>query len=170
MNPMAGSGDLLLSHPGMTDPHFCGSVVLIVEHGEEGTLGLILNKPVGMITEELDGGEFQTVYRGGPVEKGSVWALCSEGGDETRSVLEGVHWGNASQATKRSPRRFFLGYAGWDAGQLEGELAMDGWMVVPATQALVFDGDPGTLWARLLSGAGPEFAWVGALIGDPSRN
>ncbi|MBC8515089.1 YqgE/AlgH family protein [bacterium] len=169
MNQLATQGDLLLAHPRMSDPHFAGSVVLLVEHGEDGAFGLVLNKPYELLVNE-EGVKPPFVFHGGPVDSESIWGVSTQEGNETRKVLEGVHWGNGEQVAGAGKNRLFLGYSGWDPGQLERELVEDVWIVVPATPTLVFDCTPESLWARLVSETSAEFAWVKSLSGDSKQN
>lgn len=149
----------LIAMPGVTDSPFSGSVVYICEHNERGALGLVINRPtdIDMITlfDKIDIKleiallQHQPVLYGGPVqtERGFVLhepqtepyhsSLRVPGGLEmttSKDVLEQV-------AAGAGPSRFLLtlGYSGWGAGQLEEELANNGWLTVPADQAIIFD-------------------------------
>ena len=149
----------LIAMPGVIDSPFSGSVVYICEHNERGALGLVINRPTDIdmstlfdkidIKLEIALLQHQPVLYGGPVqtERGFVLhepqtepyhsSLRVPGGLEmttSKDVLEQVAAGNG-------PSRFILtlGYSGWGAGQLEEELAHNGWLTVPADQAIIFD-------------------------------
>lgn len=149
----------LIAMPGVIDSPFSGSVVYICEHNERGALGLVINRPTDIdmstlfdkidIKLEIALLQHQPVLYGGPVqtERGFVLhepqtepyhsSLRVPGGLEmttSKDVLEQVAAGNG-------PSRFILtlGYSGWGAGQLEDELAHNGWLTVPADQAIIFD-------------------------------
>ena len=149
----------LIAMPGVIDSPFSGSVVYICEHNERGALGLVINRPTDIdmstLFDKLDSKleiallQHQPVLYGGPVqtERGFVLrepqtepyhsSLRVPGGLEmttSKDVLEQVAAGNG-------PSRFILtlGYSGWGAGQLEEELAHNGWLTVPADQAIIFD-------------------------------
>ena len=149
----------LIAMPGVIDSPFSGSVVYICEHNERGALGLVINRPTDIdmstlfdkidIKLEIALLQHQPVLYGGPVqtERGFVLhepqtepyhsSLRVPGGLEmttSKDVLEQVAAGNG-------PSRFILtlGYSGWAAGQLEEELAHNGWLTVPANQAIIFD-------------------------------
>ena len=163
MNPHADvsnlSNQFLIAMPGMVDTSFAGSVVYICEHSPRGALGLVINRPTDVVLKELferidlplaqpDLAE-RTVYYGGPVqtERGFVLhdptdqayasTLQVPGGLQmttSKDVLEHISEGTG-------PARFFvaLGYSGWGAGQLEEEIAHNGWLTVEADPAVVFD-------------------------------
>lgn len=159
-------GQFLVAMPDMTDERFRDSVIYLVGHGDEGAMGLVVNKSVddmsfGDILEELDLGEHdeiirlpagvknREVLRGGPVEKGRGFVLHSndyfrdgnsyEVSEEiyltaTLDVLRSLAFGDAP-----AEALFALGYCGWGAGQLEGELGRNGWLTVPYSRDLLFD-------------------------------
>jgi len=159
-------GQFLVSMPDMTDERFHESVIYLVGHGEEGAMGLVVNKSVedmsfADILEELSLGEHddiirlpegvrnREILRGGPVEKGRGFVLHSsdyfrdgnsyEVNEEvyltaTLDVLRSIALGNAPAEAV-----FALGYCGWGAGQLEGELGRNGWLTVPYSRDLLFD-------------------------------
>ena len=159
-------GQFLVSMPDMTDERFHESVIYLVGHGEEGAMGLVVNKSVedmsfADILEELSLGEHddiirlpegvrnREILRGGPVEKGRGFVLHSsdyfrdgnsyEVNEEvyltaTLDVLRSIAFGSAPAEAV-----FALGYCGWGAGQLEGELGRNGWLTVPYSRDLLFD-------------------------------
>jgi len=141
--------------PQLTDPNFGGTVVLLCEHEENGALGLVINRPtpysLGQIYSgqeiEGDGGADEPIHYGGPVqpEMGFVLYAGTATYDSSMEVMEGVRLGTALDilrdiAAGRGPRPFlfFLGYAGWAPDQLEQEIARNDWLVVPATEELLF--------------------------------
>lgn len=151
--------------PNMTDERFAESVILIVGHGEEGAMGLVVNQQIADlrladILDELDLGDpdaiirlpeairERAVLRGGPVEKGRGFVLHSsdyESGN-TYPVTPGVSMTATLDVLKAmafgpSPRAslFVLGCCGWGAGQLEGEISENGWLTVPFNPELVFE-------------------------------
>jgi putative transcriptional regulator len=152
------SNQLLIAMPGLQDPNFSSTVTLICEHTADGALGIVINRPltltVGVLFDQLDlenfdrGAARQPVVLGGPVgpERGFVLhdASCSYehslavSGDIrltlSRDIIDAM-------ASGRGPERSLvaLGYAGWDAGQLEQEILANSWLTVDATPAIVFD-------------------------------
>lgn len=165
-------GDLLVAGISITDGVFDGSVVLLLDADESGTLGVVLNKITGI---ELSGAlpvwselvsEPQALFDGGPVsQQGAVCLAEPWSTDEEppgwRPVFGRVGLLNLdtpveiAEGTYRH-LRVFAGYAGWDEGQLERELQFDMWHVVPALATDVFDPDPASLWRRVLRRQGGE--------------
>ena len=161
------AGRLLVARRSLQDPNFTQTVILLVEHSdEEGTVGLILNRqtkiPLSRLSKELEGakGRSEPLYLGGPVQTEGVMALVRSRAkvEEAKHVLADIYMisnktsleKTISSNSASSSLRLYLGYAGWDAGQLEWELGMDAWSVLPATAAVVFDAHPETLWSRLV--------------------
>lgn len=170
------TGHLLIAMPGLADPNFHRTVTYICEHSEEGALGLVINRPLGIdlgeVFDQLDltaadpALARQPVLQGGPVhpERGFVLhegdADAAAGFDATLAVTASIRVTTsqdilAALAGGRGPRRavLALGYAGWAAGQLEDELAANAWLSVPATPELIFDTPFEARWhaaARLL--------------------
>lgn len=168
------TGQLLIAMPGMGDPRFDRSVVFVCAHSEEGAMGLIVNKPASDMTlgELLDQIEIactsaerhDPVHFGGPVETSRGFVLHSPdytsrlqtlkvgtsfGMTATQDVLEDI-------ATGDGPERalVMIGYAGWGPGQLEGEIARNGWLTVKATPQLVFGTGNTSKWIRALNALG----------------
>ncbi len=176
-------GTLLLSEPFMTEASFTRSVVLITEHSDQGSLGFILNKPtghtIGQVLENFPCGDAQ-LYFGGPVETDSLFYLhnCA---DLTgcRKVSPGVYFGGDFESLKAgllsgqiSSRmiRFFAGYAGWDAGQLTGELKNNSWVVSSPLPELTFNAESVGMWEHILQNMGDEYAELAFYPLDPNLN
>jgi putative transcriptional regulator len=160
--PGPAAGSLLVSREGLADPNFARSVVLLVEAGDQGAWGLILNRPtdleLGGVFPDVEAfrGRPGVLHFGGPVEPRRVLALVRTRAepDESRAVLEGVRLCWSMDVIGRLARegaayRVFAGYAGWGAGQLDAELARGDWHVMAADEALVFDHDGAGLWELL---------------------
>jgi putative AlgH/UPF0301 family transcriptional regulator len=160
-------GKFLVAGRELGDPNFAEAVVLLVRYDEEqGAMGLIINRrtdvPISRLLHELKGAKGRTdlAYIGGPVEPGDVLALLKTNakseesqrifGDvqlvSTKSLLEKILAGRAESNTFH----VYLGYAGWGAGQLEHEVELGAWHVVPPDAAMVFDADPDSVWQRLV--------------------
>ena len=161
------AGKLLVARRSLQDPNFTQTVILLVEHSDdEGTVGLILNRqtkiPLSRLSKELEGakGRSEPLYLGGPVQTEGVMALVRSRAkvEEAKHVLADIYMISSKTSLEKtissnsasSSLRLYLGYAGWDAGQLEWELGMAAWDVLPATAAVVFDAHPETLWSRLV--------------------
>lgn len=175
------SGSLLLAHPGLLDPNFSRAVVLISSHSqEEGAIGSIINRPTGKSLGEID--ESFTfdplgkvpVYRGGPVRADEVilaaWQFVREEG--LFRLLYGIDTEQARLlvADEDYDVRAFLGYSGWERGQLEGELTHHSWVVSRIDGQMLAESDGARLWREILSRIGPEMKLLADAPEDPSVN
>lgn len=173
------TGKVLIAMPGMADPRFAHSVVLICAHGDEGAMGIVLNKPLrgigfadllGQLGIESEGRTPAVpVHFGGPVEPGRGFVLhpLPEGKAEdegmlrigelrlalttTRNILEDIAHGRGPERAVLS-----LGYAGWDAGQLETEMMANGWLTAEARDELIFGTDNDQKWQSALKSLGVD--------------
>jgi len=176
-------GQLLVAGPALLDPNFWRTVVLIVEHTEEGALGLVLNRPsetsvgeaVPQLGELLD--PMEQLFIGGPVQPSAVIVLA-EFEDPTDAALLAfddvgvLGTGPASEELSAGVRagRAFLGHAGWGPGQLDGELERGDWIVEPARLQDAFAEEAKGLWSRVLTRKGGSYALVARMPADPSMN
>ena len=181
--PDPAAGMILVAPPLMADPNFRRTVVLLCEHGPEGSFGLILNRPLSLelsdILHDLTGDDL--VSMGGPVQQDTLHFLHRHGDlvTDAEPVLDSLYWGGdfeivramiqAEQATPRTIR-FFLGYAGWSPGQLENEIGQDGWFLTDATDDLVFTEEPAKLWRTVLRRMGGAYALLSTFPDDPRTN
>jgi putative transcriptional regulator len=178
-------GRLLVAAPPLVDPNFDRTVVLVLEHGTEGALGLVLNRPsdTTLVDAVPDWGPLgappAVVFAGGPVALDSVIALARSDAVEHREgwvpIRPGVGTVDLSRAPEELPLavdgvRVFVGYAGWAPGQLEGELASGAWFVVDFDLDDAFGHQPDTLWKRVLRRQPGRLAMFANSPGDPSTN
>lgn len=176
-------GQLLIASPALLDPNFRRTVVLVTEHSGEGAAGLVLNRPspasVSELVPELEPlveDEQEPVWLGGPVQPNAVLVLGEfVDPDEAAVPLFGALGFPALDdpetvvpATTR--RRVFAGYAGWGAGQLEGELEREDWILEPARPDDPFTEEPQSLWADALRRKGGIYELVARMPEDPSVN
>jgi putative transcriptional regulator len=152
------TNQLLIAMPSMADPNFAQTVALVCEHSPRGALGLILNRPLPMKLSEvfeqlaLDAIDLhigqQSVLRGGPVQTDRGFVVHRQGGtwDSTLKVSDSIQVTTSrdvlvAMARGVGPPDAFiaLGYAGWDAGQLEHEILANAWLNVPADEHVIFD-------------------------------
>ncbi|MGH8979362.1 MAG: YqgE/AlgH family protein [Acidimicrobiia bacterium] len=176
-------GKLLVAAPPLVDPNFDRTVILLLEHGEEGSLGLILNRPtLTSLADVLP--EWNTVadppavvFVGGPVSPEAVIALGRGTGDFDGWIpllddLGTVDIGGdaALVGTGLAALRVFIGYAGWAAGQLDEELAQHAWFVVDANASDPFAPDPSALWSAVLRRQSGRIAIFATCPEDPSVN
>jgi putative transcriptional regulator len=170
-------GRLLVAAPILSDPNFRRTVVLVAEHGDEGAMGLVLNRPtetsVGEAVPELAGiaGEEEPVYVGGPVSTESVLAVAElDDPDDASQLLFGAVGFVQEPDVPVVRGRVYVGYAGWGAGQLEAELEEESWLVLPAEPDDLFSGDPEDLWSAVLRRQGGPYALLSLMPPDPSLN
>jgi len=176
-------GQLLVAGPALVDPNFRRTVVLIGEHGDEGAMGVVLNRVSTALVDEaipplvqLTGPD-EPVYLGGPVQPQAVVVLADFADVEQAGVLVvdnvGFLPGEIEDTTaigELRGLRVFAGYAGWAAGQLESELAEGAWIVVPARSSDVFTSEPEALWSEVLRREGGPLAILALLPDDPRVN
>jgi putative transcriptional regulator len=160
-------GVFLVASPSLEDPNFRQTVLLIVEHGAEGTVGLILNRPTKLLLSEalpdvtvLKGTSYR-LFAGGPVEASRFLLLfrVKEPPADARLVFDRVYLGRTprvleriiTQAKPTESFRAFAGFAGWAPRQLEAELIVGAWGMLPADSFSIFDQDPATLWQDCIS-------------------
>ncbi len=181
-------GRLLVASPRLGDPNFERSVVLLLDHGPDGALGVVLNRPTGLPVDEiLDVWRDQAlaappgvVFRGGPVSPDAVIGLArTEVADaddsQWRLVLDGVGTVDLAVAPEEQPVpvagvRMFAGYSGWSPDQLEDELAEGAWIVLDAVVADVFTSEAEALWHDVLQRQGGKLALLAAYPPHPSVN
>jgi len=162
-------GHFLIAAKTLTDPNFFRSVVLIVEHNEEGAMGLVVNRPSSVTVAQALAEHFdlshsnELVYIGGPVQPSGLFVLHDQAElvpDET-PVVPGLYVGSSSEVFESvvqkavnnggpgSRFRILCGCAGWAAGQLEGEIERGDWFTVPACAEVMFCDDPYSVWDTL---------------------
>ncbi len=175
---------LLIAMPSMVDPHFARTVTYICEHTEDGAMGLVLNRPLGItlgdIFEQMDiesdnkATNEQVVFFGGPVgseqgfvlhEPGKTWEGTYTNSDEiaitaSKDILLAI-------AKGEGPEKQFisLGYAGWDAGQLEQELSENMWLTVPLQADIIFKLPLAQRWSAAAASLGFELSNLSSDVG-----
>jgi putative transcriptional regulator len=175
-------GQLLIASASLVDPNFRRTVVLVAEHGDEGAMGLVLNRPSPTeVAEAVPALEVMvepgaTLYLGGPVQPESVVVLGEFREPDEAAVVVTGRIGfmpadsdpeDVAGATDRI--RVYAGYAGWGAGQLEAELEEESWIVEPARPDDVF-GEAGDLWGDVLRRKGGRYRVLALMPDDPSAN
>lgn len=175
---------LLIAMPALQDPNFSRTVTYICEHGEQGAMGIVVNRPTDLrLTDvlqhmKIEGGlgaaGEQIVYLGGPVEeeRGFVLHSHTDPWDSTlavtdeisittsRDILEAMAHGNGPQQTLVA-----LGYAGWSAGQLEREIKENAWLSCPAERSILFDLPPENRWEAAVALLGVDVGLLSSEAG-----
>ncbi len=176
MNAPSGlTGQLLFAMPGLMDPNFEHGVAYICQHGEDGAIGILINRPSDFclgdllkqmqIDSENEAINAQPVLSGGPIqpERGFVlhhghthWVSSHPVNDElvlttSRDVLEAIAAGEGPD-----PMLVALGYAGWEPGQLERELRENAWLTIAASQSLLFETPLDQRWTATAASVGVD--------------
>jgi putative transcriptional regulator len=155
-------GKLLIASPRLADPNFLHTVVLMIQHNNQGALGLVLNRPLDLtvrdackdtLPQECDVN--QPLHQGGPCQ-GPLMVVHGNELSKDSDVMPGVYFTTERakiEALLKQPTataRYFVGYSGWGPGQLEAEMEIESWLVVPADMNLVFEGKS-NLWSKLMA-------------------
>ncbi len=174
---------LLLAMPQLQDPNFERSVVLMVEHTDSGSFGLIVNRPTEIAVPDVmasfgvtwSGSPDAVVWSGGPVMPGTGWLLheptdlpADEG---MLQVAPGIVLSTSPERLRalaaRPPShvRFLMGYSGWGSAQIEGELAASSWLLAEATPELIFEVAPERMWQVAMHSLGIDPATLVPAVG-----
>ena len=178
-------GQILIAMPGMGDPRFDHSVILVCAHSDAGAMGLIINKPVpdlsfDSLIDQLsipkgEAGREIRVHQGGPVERSRGFVLHSRdwqagkatmqiagqyGMTATLDILEALAKGAGPASALLA-----LGYSGWGPGQLEAEIGRNDWLTAEASAELIFSPDDGGKWSGALRGMGIDPLLLSATAG-----
>ena len=184
MDPDVKRGDMLIASATLLDPNFVRTVVLVCDHSDqEGTFGLVLNRPIPVPAEVKESLPFvvESLYQGGPVRLEAMQVIHPYGDriPQCIEVMEGVWIGGSFDILCRGfeegtmePRRcrFCLGYSGWGSGQLAAEFEQDAWLHATGTHGLVFDTPADKVWARAVREYGRSHAMFRYFPDDPNVN
>ena len=182
-------GQFLFAGKQLRDPNFFRSVVLMVEHGESGSMGLVVNRPSNVsvaraLSEHFDLPDSdQLVYVGGPVEPAALFVLHGAGEFEqdASDVVPGIYVGSSPDVFERVIEqvaggsdklafRVYAGCAGWAPGQLEEELDRGDWHLLPAEAPEILPPDPYTLWDELVERIHETNRTIPPTPGNPEWN
>lgn len=166
------AGELLLAEPFLMDTNFSRAVVLLSECNDDGAVGFVLNKPLNVTLKQVlpdDLGSFDApLHFGGPVEPDTLHYIHVLGDqlDGAVEVVPGVYWGGsfevlrlmiAGEKIHAKDLRFFAGYSGWGAGQLESEMKENSWIKTTLSPGQVFASDPDQLWKQIMINLGGRY-------------
>jgi putative transcriptional regulator len=180
----SSKGQLLIAGPRLVDANFWRSVVLVVEHSEEGAFGLVLNRPsetsVGEAVPELETliDPDEPLFIGGPVQPSTVITVARFLDVEDAALAAFADIGVLgtggppieAMADRVVRARGFVGHSGWGPGQLEAELETGDWILEPARPEDIFSPAPRELWSDVLTRKGGSYALVARMPMDPSLN
>ena len=183
-NTVAQKGRILISEPFLNDTYFKRSIVLITEHSEEGSVGFVLNKQVDLKVQdviqdfpEIDAG----ISIGGPVNTNTIHYIHTLGNTipDSVKVSKDIYWGGnfdvlrdmvASKKIKKYDVRFFLGYAGWAAKQLEDELSENAWLVAELNTEIIMKAENSNTWNQILEKMDNKYQVWANFPENPGRN
>lgn len=179
------TGRLLVATPALADPNFDRAVVLLLDHDEQGSLGVVLNRPTPVDVRDILlpwaplAGDPGVVFQGGPVALDSALGVAVIPGEEGPLGWRRVHGAIGLVDLETPPEllaaalgglRIFAGYSGWGPGQLEVEVGDGAWYVVDSEPGDVSFPDPERLWRAVLRRQRSELAMVATYLDDPSLN
>jgi putative transcriptional regulator len=178
------SGVLLIADPFLKDPNFMRTVVFVTEHQPEGTVGFVINRQyentLDELIPEIEGHKIP-VYYGGPVQMNTIHFLhrCPDDVPGGLEIMKGVYWGGdfdsvvegiKNGTVNSSNIRFFIGYSGWSAGQLETEMTEKTWLTANATRNIIFHPNAAEIWKESLKQLGGEYEMMINFPIDPQLN
>lgn len=178
------NGSLLIAEPFLGDSNFERSVVLVCEHSEEGTFGLVLNQIAQVKLNDVLADEMYhdyALYVGGPVQQNTLHYIHRLGDllEDSIEVAQGLFWsGNFDQlrqlinagTVRENDVRFFVGYSGWSGGQLSEELAQNSWIISRADADFIFDTPSDQVWRGVLRRMGGQYRVLSHYPVDPRLN
>ena len=176
-------GRVLVSEPFLQDTYFKRSLVLLTEHSEEGAVGFVLNKPLEVNVNEVMSdfpASQASVSIGGPVSTNTIHYLHTLGDliPNSVNVIDNIFWGGDFEVVKDmlsagqiKPEdiRFFLGYSGWHAGQLENELKQNSWLITEIKPSQIMK-PKSNIWKSTLSQLGEKYRIWSDFPENPSLN
>ena len=160
---------LLLSAPSLEDPNFSRAVILLCQYNEDGAFGLVFNQSTAVRVKDVSENNQlnNLLFIGGPVEQNHLFFVHHfsdlKGAIKLR---DGVYWGgdfdelsklSLTQEIQEKDSRFFVGYSGWEAGQLEEEIANDSWIISKVSPQLLFEIETEDLWQKILQHMGGKY-------------
>lgn len=177
-------GNILIAEPFLSGSYFNRSIIILASCDEKGAIGFILNKRVDYPVEDLltDFPDFDAdIHIGGPVGTDSIYFIHTLGDVIPGSVLikENLYWGGDFETLKQQIRlglvnreqvRFFLGYSGWDAGQLEEEIKENSWLVADVSEANLMNIDENLMWVESVRAMGGKYTMWENYPENPSLN
>jgi len=177
-------GNILIAEPFLAGSYFNRSIIILASYSESGAVGFILNKKVDYPVEDLfvDFPDFESeIHIGGPVGTDSIYFIHTLGNaiPGSKLIKENLYWGGDFEVLKMQIKlglvmphqvRFFLGYSGWEAGQLEEEIKENSWLVADIPQADLMTIDENELWVESVKTMGGKYSMWENFPENPSLN
>ncbi|MBI5427249.1 MAG: YqgE/AlgH family protein [Nitrospinae bacterium] len=172
-----GKGYLLIANPVLPDPNFSRSVVLLCNHNDQGSFGLVVNRTADLkVAEVFSSYELLKTYEGriyvgGPVSPSQVFYLCRsetplpEMDHVHDGIYLGMNWDALAEVLKvlKDPEkniRFYLGYSGWGGGQLANEMSQKSWLTCESRDSFIFAGADENLWSQVVRSLGKGYEYL----------
>ena len=176
-NEQYGKGYFLIANPVLPDPNFSRTVVLLCNHDEQGSFGLVINRPATIsakeVFEEMGVSDSPSgkIFVGGPVSPAQVFYLCRSKIPlpELDAICDGVYMGMSWELLDNlmmrieDPKkniRFYMGYSGWGAGQLAGEMELLSWLTCEAQSKFIFQENEEGIWAHTVKSMGKNYEYL----------
>jgi len=177
-------GHVLLSEPFLNDPYFRRTVIFLCEHNKEGAFGFVLNNYIDVELDQI----MENMPRhqgkisiGGPVRNSNLYYIHTLGKEieDSLEIIPGVFMGGDFEALrkmleageiKKNQVRFFVGYSGWSAEQLEEEIKTNSWFITSIEKDLVMNTEVSDLWKVIMKGLGKKGEMLANMPEDPSLN
>ncbi len=186
-NKQYGKGSLLIANPVLPDPNFSRTVILLCNHNEQGSFGLIINRSAQLKAPDLFSGinilksYNEKIYIGGPVSQSMVFYLYRSAKDviDLDKICSGVYLGSNLETLEslyldiENPGeniRFYLGYSGWSGGQLDGEMEQNSWLVQDANEQFVFLDSENLIWPKAVNSLGEKYQYLTKAPVNPQWN
>lgn len=177
-------GDVLISEPFLDDFYFRRSAILIVDHNDEGSFGVVINKRLNVPFNDIIMGfpKFDAeVYLGGPVDTDRVFFIHTIGEmiPDSHKIMSGLYWSGNINALKAMIKndlikshevRFYVGYAGWDGGQIRKELKANTWLVGKFSTKEILHTMPSKMWSNFVNKLGNKYILWNKFPVNPSDN
>ena len=180
-------GSLLIANPVLPDPNFSRTVILLCDHDEQGSFGLVINRSTQLKAPDLFlninilKSYNEKIYLGGPVSQSMVFFLCRSpsAAGKLDEVCSGVYLGSnletleslyASLENPEQDIRFYLGYSGWSGGQLAEEMEQNSWLVQRANEQFIFLDSESSIWPKAVNSLGEKYQYLTKAPVNPQWN
>ncbi len=180
-------GSLLIANPVLPDPNFSRTVILLCDHDEQGSFGLVINRSTQLKAPDLFlninilKSYNEKIYLGGPVSQSMVFFLCRSpsAAGKLDEICSGVYLGSNLETLKllysslENPEqdiRFYLGYSGWSGGQLAEEMEQNSWLVQKANEQFIFLDSESLIWPQAVNSLGEKYQYLTKAPVNPQWN
>jgi len=180
-------GSLLIANPVLPDPNFSRTVILLCDHDEQGSFGLVINRSTQLKAPDLFlninilKSYNEKIYLGGPVSQSMVFFLCRSpsAAGKLDEICSGVYLGSnletleslySSLENPEQDIRFYLGYSGWSDGQLAEEMEQNSWLVQRANEQFIFLDSESSIWPKAVNSLGEKYQYLTKAPVNPQWN